>query len=178
MAKYSIESELFLGMSHSGAVTTCGENSVELSDEEVNILIDLIRVKKSTDVDELNIEESHPDLYEKLREAYYNLAYDAEETHWLWEGYKNGYFEYDKKELMNYCKSNCGFSFEYSKDDYTDAVLDAFKKWLDDYLNGLSDKEVKDFFYNHMNAGLELDDIEYSVEIPEAIIRKAKGTDA
>ena len=42
---------------------------------------------------------------------------------------------------------------------------------------GLEDSEVKDFFYNHMNAGLELEDVEYSVEIPEAIIKLAEKKD-
>jgi hypothetical protein len=36
---------------------------------------------------------------------------------------------------------------------------------------------VKDFFYNHMNAGLELDNIAYEVAIPEAIIKMAEKKD-
>ena len=43
MALYSIESEQCLGMSHSGAVTVNGESAVELSDEEVDILVKLIK---------------------------------------------------------------------------------------------------------------------------------------
>ena len=53
MALYSIESEQCLGMSHSGAVTVNGESAVELSDEEVDILVKLIKEKDSTDVKEL-----------------------------------------------------------------------------------------------------------------------------
>jgi hypothetical protein len=34
MAEYKIECEQFLGFSHSGSVTTSGESTIELSDEE------------------------------------------------------------------------------------------------------------------------------------------------
>ncbi len=89
---------------------------------------------------------------------------------------------------MAYCEENCGFNFEFDEEDYTedgeldeDALEDdkteAFNDWLDDYVAGLEDDEVKDFFYNHMNAGLELEDVEYSVEIPEAIIKLAEKKD-
>ena len=91
MALYSIESEQCLGMAHfGGAVTVNGESAVELSDEEVDILVQLIKEKDTTDVDELDIATSHPSLYEKLDNAYREMAYDAEELHWLWEGYNNG----------------------------------------------------------------------------------------
>ena len=194
MALYSIESEQCLGMSHSGAVTVNGESAVELSDEEVDILVKLIKEKGSTDVKELDLENLHPGIYEKLREAYYNMAYDAEEIHWLWEGYYNGYFEYDDDELMAYCEKELGFSFEFKPEEYFDeddleyykedpesyedeiydVKCEAFQEWLSDYVSGLSDDEARDFFYNHMDADLNLDDVDYTVEIPQAIIAKAQ----
>ena len=89
MALYSIESEQFLGMSHSGAVTVNGESAVELSDEEVDILVKLIQENDSTDVEDLDFEKLYPDIYENLDEAYHNMAFHAEYMHWLWEGYYN-----------------------------------------------------------------------------------------
>ena len=188
MALYSIESEQCLGMSHfGGAVTVNGERAVELSDEEVDILVKLIKENDSTDVGELDLENLHPTIYEKLRDAYYKMAYDAEEMHWLWEGYYNGYYEYDTDELKDYCKKECGFSYEfdkleagYSEDDEVDeeevedSENEAFSEWLDDYVSGLSDEEARDFFYEHMDADLNMDDVEYTVGIPQAIITKAK----
>ena len=194
MALYSIESEQCLGMSHHGAVTVNGESAVELSDEEVDILVKLIQEKGSTDVGDLDLKTLHPDIYKKLDEAYSDMAYRAEEIHWLWEGYNNGYYEYDTDELMAYCEKELDFSFEfkpeeyfdeddleYYKDDpesYEDEIYDlkceAFSEWLSDYVSGLSDDEARDFFYNHMNADLNLDDIDYTVEIPQAIIAKAQ----
>ena len=117
MALYSIESEQCLGMSHHGAVTVNGESAVELSDEEVDILVKLIQEKGSTDVGDLDLKTLHPDIYEKLDEAYSDMAYRAEEIHWLWEGYNNGYFEYDSEKLMDYCEKELGFEFEYDVKD-------------------------------------------------------------
>ena len=195
MALYSIESEQCLGMSHHGAVTVNGESAVELSDEEVNILVKLIKEKNSTDVGDLDLETLHPDIYKKLDEAYSDMAYRAEEIHWLWEGYNNGYFEYDSEKLMDYCEKELGFEFEYDVKDYylddpedleegeepeidedmlEEDKSDAFSEWLDDYLSDLSDDEARDFFYNHMDADLNMDGVEYTVGIPEAIIAKAK----
>ena len=195
MALYSIESEQCLGMSHHGAVTVNGESAVELSDEEVNILVKLIKEKGTTDVEALDLENLYPDIYEKLDEAYSDMAYRAEEIHWLWEGYNNGYFEYDSEKLMDYCEKELGFEFEYDVKDYylddpedleegeepeidedmlEEDKSDAFSEWLDDYLSDLSDDEARDFFYNHMDADLNMDGVEYTVGIPEAIIAKAK----
>lgn len=109
MALYSIESEQSLGISHSGEVTVNGESAVELSDEEVDILVRLIKEKNSTDVEELDLENLYPAIYSKLDEAYYDMAYNAEEIHWLWEGYYNHYFEYDEDKLMNYCEKISAF---------------------------------------------------------------------
>jgi hypothetical protein len=195
MALYSIESEQCLGMSHHGAVTVNGESAVELSDDEVDILVKLIQEKNSTDVGDLDLETLHPDIYKKLDEAYSDMAYRAEEIHWLWEGYNNGYFEYDSEKLMDYCEKELGFEFEYDVKDYylddpedleegeepeidedmlEEDKSDAFSEWLDDYLSDLSDDEARDFFYNHMDADLNMDGVEYTVGIPEAIIAKAK----
>lgn len=194
MALYSIESEQCLGMSHHGAVTVNGESAVELSDEEVDILVKLIKEKGTIDVEELDLENLYPDIYEKLDDAYRNMAYNAEEMHWLWEGYNNGYYEYDVYELMDYCEKNLGFSYEFKPEEYFDeddleyykedpesyedeieeAKNDAFSEWLDDYVSGLDDDEAREFFYNHMNADLDMDNVEYTVEIPQAIINKAK----
>jgi hypothetical protein len=195
MALYRIESEQCLGMSHHGAVTVNGESAVELSDEEVDILVKLIQEKHSTDVGDLDLETLHPDIYKKLDEAYSDMAYRAEEIHWLWEGYNNGYFEYDSEKLMDYCEKELGFEFEYDVKDYylddpedleegeepeidedmlEEDKSDAFSEWLDDYLSDLSDDEARDFFYEHMDADLNMDGVEYTVGIPEAIIAKAK----
>ena len=189
MAEYKIECEQFLGFSHSGSVTTSGESTIELSDEEVTTLVQLIREKGTTDVGELGLETSHPELYAKLDEAYHDMARHAEYMHWLWEGFDNGYYEYDEEELMDYCERECGFNFEFIEEDYLDengeideeskeyAKSAAFHDWLDDYVRSLSDDDAAEFMRDHMDAEIDVDDVEYTVNIPEDIIKKAKEQD-
>ena len=186
MAKYDIHCDLFLGYSHSGPVETEGNGTVELTDEEVATLVDLMCEKHTADVAELDIENSHPELYEKLDDAYSEVSYHADYMHWLWEGYYNGYFEYDHEELMEYCEDECGFSFEYNEQDYLDedGELDeyelnwakqiAFDRWLDQYVKSLDDDEAESFFTEFMNADVETGDVEYEVRIPQAIVDMAK----
>lgn len=181
MPIFSIETDKCLGMSHTGAVTIEGESTVELTDDEVNTLVQLIREKHTTDVNELKLRDSHPALYEKLFDAYYQMAYDAEEEHWLWVGFSNGYFDYSIDEVKAYCKEHCGYVFERDEEDYYDGdVFDEdryeededeyFNSWLEDYVYGLSWPEARNFFYDHLHADLDLDDIEFTVEIPAGII--------
>lgn len=184
MALYSIENDTCLGMTHCCPVDVESEGFVEISDEEVAKIVDLIRQKGTTDVGTLNLVEIYPDIYEKLDKAYHDMAYDAEEMHWLWYGYgEDGYRDgYELDELMSHCEENCGFEFEYDEEDYMEngeldeeSLIDdkeqAFYDWLDDYLDSLSNEEAKDFFYNQMGANLDLpyEEVEYRVAIPDAI---------
>ena len=191
MAVFSIESNKFMGMSHEGPVSFDGESTVTLTDEQVQTLIGLIRQHGTADVDELELAETHPDIYDTLDEAYRSMAVDAEEHGMLWDGYRSGYFEYDREELKDYCRENCGFKFDYSPDiledidpediesfyeDYFSEDEDeVFDEWLDGYLNSLGD-DVYSFFYAHMNADLDLDGIDYDVCIPQAIVEMARAS--
>lgn len=184
--KFDIESEICLGYSHCGAVTTEGKGVLELEDDEVSVLVNLIREKNTTDVKELGLKELYPDIYDKMDDAYHHVAYKAEELHWLWEGYYNNYFECDTDELISISEGVCGFEFEYNEEDYYDEKgnLDIYAieedknkacfKWLDDYVHGLSDEEAVDFFYEYMDPKLYIDDVRYKVEMPKQIIDMAK----
>ena len=69
MPDFNIASEQSLGISHSGEKTAYGEYVVNLTDEEVKVLVDLIRERKTSDVEELELENSHPEIYRKLDNA-------------------------------------------------------------------------------------------------------------
>ena len=167
MAEYIIECDICLGFSHCGAVETSGKGTIELSDEEVKTLVGLIREKQSTNPDELGLAESHPDLYEKLDAVYCELYYQTEEMYWLKEG--RSYYEYDFDELKQYCIENCGYD-----EDEND-----FGCWLDNYIDSLPYDKLCDFFYNHLNADVDMDasEHEYEVHIPKEIIEMAKQPD-
>ncbi|MBR5119312.1 MAG: hypothetical protein IK100_11825 [Muribaculaceae bacterium] len=187
MALYSIYNDTCLGWSHSGPVNVESDGFVELSDEEVTKIVELIRKEGTSDIEELKLEEIYPDIYKKLNDAFFKMAYDAEEMHWLWEGFYNHYYEYDSEKLMAYCAENCGFNFEYDEEDYIvngeldedaleDYKIDVFEEWLDDYVKGLDDEEARKFLKEHMNADVNIydDEVYYDVTIPEAIIQMAK----
>ena len=170
MSLYSIESEKVLGMSHTGEVTFDGESAVELSDEEVDILVRLIRENGTADVEELDLENLYPAIFYKLDSAYHDMESHAEEMHWLWEGYESHYFDYDEDELEEYQEDPEAF-----EDTISDLESEAFAEWLDGYVHSLSDDQLCSFFYEHMNCDLSMDPVSYTVEIPPAIIKMAEG---
>ena len=190
MALYNIESENVLETPHTGDTTINGERAVELSDKEVDILVKLIKENESTDVGNLDLENLYPEIYEKLDNAYRDMAYKAEEIRRLWDGYYNNCYEYDFFDLMDKKKKNLGFTFYVNLKDFfddedlenleaceeiiDDAKSEAFFDWLCDYIEDLSDDEAREFFYNHMNAKVNMDNVEYTVGIPQAIINKAE----
>ena len=189
MALYKIELEHFLGAGHSGAVTQNGEGFVDLSDEEVDILVELMKENETDDVEELELEERYPDIFEKLDDACRIIAYDIEELHWLWYGfYEPDCYDYDVEELKEYCREHCGFVFDYDKDEYTDddGEIDtdwlsedeneAFMPWLENYIEGLARDDAVRFFKDHLNAEIdEFYNVEYEVKIPSAIVQKVFG---
>ena len=164
MALYRIEDDFCLGWSHSGPVNIKCKGFVELTEDEVARTVELIRKEGTSDIKKLKLEELYPDTYEKLDDAYSEMTFKADKLHWLWEGYRNRYYEYDRDELKSYCIENCGFD---------DEIYD-FESWLNGYLAGLDDEDAIDFFKEHMNAEVEGEDLEYEVAIPKAIIKMAE----
>ena len=188
MAKYKIECEQFLGYGCGGydSVTASGESTIELSDEEEATLVKLIQEKNTTDVNELGIAASHPGLYAKLDKAYHDMACHTEYMYWIWKSFEEDDYEYVDKELIDYCERECGFSFEDDESDFLDdngdldekgisyAKSEAFRDWLHSYVRSLSDDDLINFMCKHMDFAVNDDYVEYTVNIPEDIIRKAK----
>ena len=164
-----------------------GEGTVELSDEEVQQLIDLIRENGGeTDVDKLNLQEKYPEIYETLDEAYRETAMQAEYNHWVIEGYENGWYETDLKEMVKKCEEEYGFHFEYDPKDYMDEegtevdedllyddLQDAFYEWVSKYRGPLDEQEDAEFLSDVFCLEPEVDDVDYDVKIPPAIIKMA-----
>lgn len=197
MAAFKIEMIQSLGWSHSGEETARGEGFVELTDEEVKVLVDLIREKGTADVNALELEEHHPALYEKLDKAYHDVAYKAEELYWLLDDFKNGYYDFDRDALIAYCEKECGYEFvpklrviqDYPNLDpeFIAVYLDMcknnmdmkridFDEWLPPYLLTLPLDDAIAFIYKYMNPTMEMDDeVYYEVNIPQSIIDMASS---
>lgn len=187
MPYFNIGQTYGLGISHCGSVECDGYDTVYLDDDDVDTIVSLIRKKGTADIDELDLEHECPSAYLALDEAYSQMAYNTQEHYWLMEGYRNGYFEYDTDELIQYCEQNCGFKFEYDPADFTDddGELDQdsleeekwekFYEWLDDYIDGLKYSEVDDFIVNHLNGEVDLTGLDYEIEIPDEIVEMAEN---
>lgn len=188
MALFEIDVECFLGISHCGCVTVENHGTVDLSDEDVNLLVALIREKGTDNVAELSLIDSFPDIYEKLYDAYSKIADEAVNDNWYWEGYYSGDIEYDMDELMDFCKMEYDFEFNCNEDDFMDeageidgdAILfaerNAFSEWLEPFLKSLSYEERASIFEEYMNMELceyGAEEGSYEIKIPREIVELA-----
>ncbi len=200
MPLFSIDTEVLLGISHSGEVTAEGTGTVELTDEEVQKLIDLIRENNGeTDVEKLELEEKYPDIYETLDEAYRDAASEANFREWLMEGYERDYFS-EPEDFMDAVEADGLFKFEITpemieeyrdnmgleedeeidQDDldeyFEDAKRDAFYECIGEYYNSLDDDGKVDFIEQYYGDVMDEGDpggFDYEVQIPPEIIRMA-----
>lgn len=113
------------------------------------------------------------------------MTYKVEELHWLIAGIR--YFVYDEEKVIKYCEDNCGYEFVpkipgNTSQDFDDMLFKVckenkdlksqdFNKWLSNYLRSINSEEACNFMYSHLNASVDMDDdVNYVVEIPQAII--------
>lgn len=188
MAKFDFCCVNNLGFSHCGMMAAEGHGTVEFSDEEVAILIKLIRDKGTTDVVALGLKTTYPEIFKKLNKAYRETAREATIDHWYMEGFYDGYYEYDEEELMYYCSETYNFVFEYNEEDYLDENGEfdedtfyddrsaAFNDWLEVFVESLNCQERIKFLREHMNADVDLSNLEldYITGIPQGIVKLAE----
>ena len=187
MPKFDIEVDICLGFSHSGGVYNEGYGEVELTDDEVNQLVKLMKEMNSSDIEEINLKEALPEIYHKLDEAYRQLAYKAEEEHWLDEGYYHIECRcFDDATMIDYIKSKDAWEFEYDEEEFKDengeideeALFDAecdylHEEALDNYLSSLSGEDRYDFLRNEVGISVDVEGCEYEIMIPEEIVKMA-----
>ena len=177
---------------------------VELSEEEVQQLIELIRHNNGeTDVDELDLKSVLPDVYDKLDDACQEVAFRTAYHAAILDSYDEGYLddEVDADELIAALKEDGLFDCKYDLDEicrdldskgraehtitlkeldeYTDS---AFRAWLEDYLNSLDREGKIDFIMNYYGEDaidncIARDMVEYGYDIviPETIVKMANN---
>jgi len=199
MPVFKIELEISLGFSHSGEVCASGEGEVELTDTEVQQLVNLIRENDGeTDVEELGLKETYPEIYEKLDDVCGDIAYHAEYNHWVIEGFENDWSEVDNDEAIFRCEEKYGFEYIFDRekfledhpeyeaddveseddideDDLLDAKTDAFFEWVDEYRGTLDEEAEVSFLSDVFEIEPEVDGVYHEVVIPEAIVEMAMG---
>lgn len=187
MPTFKIKTEQSLGFSHYGEVTTGGSGEVDLTDEEVRQLIDLIRKNDGEkDVEKLGLKEKYPDLYEKLDDAYSDVAINALWRFHVIDGYENGDYE-TPDDAIEIAEREYGFKFEYDEndfipegetemdeDDFIEAKSEAFYDWVDEYRKNLNENDEAMFLQTIFQMELYLDNYDYDLVIPEEIVKIAK----
>lgn len=199
---FSFESELCLGYAcNYNGVYLDYSGSVDLTEEEVQCLVNLIRENDGeTDVEKLGLEEKYPDIFEKLDYAYHEAAREANYRNWLIEGYENGYFDepddfYEALEKDGLFKFELTpeqieeFKEEYGLEDdeeideedledyFADAKQEAFEEWIGEYYDSLDEDGKVDFietYYGDVMEHGDPGDYDYTVEIPDEIIEMAE----
>lgn len=198
MPIFSIYGEHSLGVSHSGEINVGGEGEVELTDEEVQQLVQLIRENNGeTDVEKLRLMQKYPEIYEQLNDAYGDAARSAEYNHWVIEGYENGYYEISEEEAIAKCEEEYGYKFVFDKDKFLeehewydpdeiksvddldedelyDAKVEAFSEWVEEYRSRVNEDEEAYFLATVFEIDVNLDGVDYTVEIPPEIVKMAK----
>lgn len=187
MPIFDIELEICLGYSHSGGVYNVGFGDVELSDNEVEQLVNLIKEKGYSDIRKLKLNKVFPEIYKKLDDAYQAVAYKAEEEHWLEEGY-NRYecHNYEDADMIAYLKEKDAWDFEYNEEEYIDetgkineeVLFDAeceylHEEGLDRYLSSLDGEERYDFIRKKVGIDVDVFGCDYEIAIPSEIIALA-----
>ncbi len=159
-----------------------GVCQVELSDDEVQQLIALMREHNSSDVDELDLEGNLPAIYEKISEACDDVAMEILEKDWLDSAIWNmGDSDFDERRLISHCQSAYGCP-DFEEDEYDDdgEQYAAFDEWLRGFWKTATIKEQKDLLFNYM--GFDEEELcearcsfceFYDIAIPQAIVKMA-----
>ena len=183
MNVFAVEAKVCLGFTCFGAsVTATGHANLELTDVELQALVDLINESSTADVEDMGLAEKLPEIYEKIDNVCLQAAMNAEESHWLEEGWRTLEI-FDPADYIEYGEQELGYKFEYDPKDYTaedgeffedeleDDKIENFYEWLTNYKDSLEEEARRDFMRKFINV--ELDDVEYQVEIPRDIIDKS-----
>lgn len=194
MAEYKVSTEISGYNDHLGWYEEEATGTVELSDEEVQQLIELIRKNDGeTDVKEIELEENLPEIFEKLDTVCCDASYGPYYKLWVLASYHDGYLDCgndyddddegdksikDTKDVMAQAEAEGLFKYEPEDPDEEedeDEKLDAFEEWFAEYIDSLNDDEkVKTLVKFYGEAVEPADcDYEYTVEIPYEICKMA-----
>ena len=164
-----------------------GESVLELTDEQVNTLVDLIKAHEGeTDIESLELEEKYPGIYDAFREAFIQpVAYDGS-LQWAIDGYLYDYFDGPSDEsIMDEIEAEGYFKFEYNEDDYLDEdgelmeeelredKCEAWREYFEE-LPREKQFEFLDRFYKDYIYDYDTQELTGDMYIPEEIVQLAR----
>lgn len=170
MAKYEIKFNKQNGWSYEKGEIPVESDYVELTDEEVDILINLMKQENTYNVEELNIEESHPDIYDKLMDTCDSIAFDIA----LAEAARDAHY-YDEEDtfldkLQEYCETE--YNYDESLGDFRRWLSKLIHTWSSNQLRELYDKADIELCWEVLSYdGIETND--HEVTLPQSIVAMA-----
>ena len=180
MNVFEVEVEISLGCyCFGGTVTETGYATLELTDEELQALIKLIKQSGTVDVSEMNLKDKLPEIYEKLDSACHEAALMAEAYHWLDRGWDDPVV-FNPSEYIEYGEKELGYKYEYDESEFLDedgnldedyledAKVQDFNEWLNNYKDSLEINERIEFMRRFID--IEVEGEPYKLLIPEEII--------
>lgn len=169
MAQYEIKFNKQDGWSYENPEIPVESGFVELTDEEVDILVNLMKQGNTYNVEELNMEELHPDIYDKLVETCDSVAFNVA----LAEAARDAHYYDEENTFLDKLQEYCEREYDY------DESLGDFRRWFYLFIQSWSCNQVCEL-YN--KAGVELcweilnfngiEPYDYEVTIPQAIVAK------
>ena len=169
MAQFEIKFNRQDGWSYENPEIPVESGYVELTDEEVDILINLMKQENTYNVEKLNIEELHPDIYDKLVETCDSVAFDVA----LAEAARDVHYYDEENTFLDKLQEYCEGEYNY------DESLGDFRRWLSKLVQSWTSNQLCEL-YNRADIELcwdilNFDGIEpydYEVTIPQAIVAK------
>lgn len=169
-------------------IVSVGE--LELTDEEVKTLIELYKEAESADLDDLDLEEDYPELYQKFLDAYEAIEPDAYNQQYLcyqtWAIDEIDTWGVDFSEAVATAKEKYGFKKGEEANDESEKEADdeeynngndlyeELVEWAMNKLEELNTDEGIDFITDVF--GIEVDEtptLEYTMELPKEIVDMA-----
>ena len=156
---------------------------VELTDEEVKTLIELYKEVESTDLDDLDLEEDYPELYQKFVDAYEAVESDAYNKQYLcyqkWAIDEIDTWGVDFSDAVTTAKEKYGFkkdeeSNDESEKEYDNSDNDLYRELIEWAMNKLEELDLNesiDFITDVFS--IEVDEtpiLEYTMELPKEIV--------
>lgn len=160
----------------------------EMPDEYLETLVALIREKQTTDIEELDVETSHPDIYKLLRDEIVAMLHNAVSGYDMREFIFADGWDVDTDELIDYCRQNCGFKDSYfdEKNEETHKIkeeqfYDRFWAWYHNYVDTAPFEDIHNLFYELYDTEYEYNELGFEyyqdyypfIFIPKQIINLA-----
>ena len=175
MPKYLIETDVVIGYYCMGAaIIESGHAYLELTDEDLSNIKALVQKTGTYDIEEMNLAEAYPEIFNKLYEAYNDAAVNAAKWHWnteSWEDRNDEEYDidYNYNFAVKFAESHLGYDPNTSKLESINDKKAYFEKWLDDQIENHRSDELEDLLDSLFHSEPEYAELDEEIQFPEQL---------